>query len=209
MRPQIHSPRMALGRQIVTCLALVVATFTIAACGEEAPQGPKIPPETATALIDKLNDVKTNLDEGDCDDAGSAPSALDAVQEAVDAEADDIGPEIVADLRELLGDVEEKVNEFCAAETAPEEETSSSTTTESDKETTDEETSTTTTTTEETTTTESTTEPPTEEPDEPADPPSDPQGVGPNGEGPPGQEGGFDTEGGGGFAPRAQAGAAR
>ena len=196
MRPQIHSPRMALVRQIVACLAVAMALFAFVGCGGESLEGPKIPQQTADELIQKLDDVKTNIDEGDCEGTGSAPSALAAVQKSVDAQADQIGPDIVAGLRELLGDVDAQVNQFCSEQAVDTTETDATTdsTTESKTET---ETS--------TETTESTTESTTTEDTKPEEvtPPVEPPGNGPDGNGPPGQsgdQGGFDA-GGGGFAP--------
>ena len=203
MRPEIHSLRMALGRQIATCLAVFAGALAFTACGEESSDGPKIPKTTANQLIEELGEVENQIDEGDCSgESGSAPAALADVRSAIDEASEDIDREIVADMLELLDGLEEQVNEFCAdvEDEDDEKSTTSSTTstTATSTDTSDEE-ETTTSTEEETK--ETTTEEPEPEPEpEPPEPEPTPPGNGPEGEGPPGQDGGFETDD-GGFAP--------
>lgn len=211
MRPQIHSPRMALVRQIVACLALVLAAFAFAACGEDSPQGPKIPADISDDLIAKLDTVKSRAADGSCEGDDSAESALAAVQVGVDGLPEDTDQEIVDGLNELVGDLDERIAQSCDDEAAAADpETSSA---ETSEETSTEETTTTTDETDPTTTEEPETTPPDDtepEPEEPQTPPVEPPGNGPDGSGPPGQsddQGSFDTEG-GGIAPRAAAQAA-
>ena len=205
MRREIHSPRMALGRQIATCLAVVATALAFTACGEDSSDGSKIPKDTADALIEELEEVENNIDEGDCEgDSSTAPTALADVRAQVDA-AEGIDPELVADIQELLDRLEDQVNDFCAEQEDGDDEestTSSTTTTTTSTDTSDEEETTTSTDEDdEEETKETTTEEPEVEPEpEPPEPEPTPPGNGPDGEGPPGQDGGFETDD-GGFAP--------
>jgi hypothetical protein len=204
---------MALRRQIATFLAVAGAALALGACGEDSPQGPKIPKDVSDALIAKLDTVQENIDSGDCTgDTGSAPSALASLREGFEAQAGQFSQEIADQGRELLDRLEQQVTDFCDAQTADEDSSSSSSTTSTEPTTT---TTTTTTTDEDKSTTTSTKdEPTTPEPDqttpEPTTPePPAPPGNGPDGNGPPGQDGGFQSDDDGGFAPGRSAAAPR
>ena len=205
MRPQVHSPRMALRRQIATFLAVAGAALALGACGEDSPQGPKIPKEVSDALISKLDTVQENIDQGDCTgDTGSAQSALASLREGFEAQSGQFSQEIADGGRELLDRLEQQVTDFCDAQTAEDSSTSSTTSTESTTTTTTTEKSTTDDTTESSTTKD---EPTTPEPDQTTPEPTTPEpqptppGNGPDGNGPPGQDGGFESGDDGGFAP--------
>jgi hypothetical protein len=128
MRAKLDSPRMASGRQIAACLILVLIALSFAACGEDSPQGPKIPPDTAQTLADKLNVIQSRLTpEDECGSDDSAQTSLDSLQDYVDEVAkQDIDPQIISDLHELIDNVGQKVAAYCAD---PQSSTTDSTTT--------------------------------------------------------------------------------
>ena len=117
MRAKLDSPRMASGRQIATCLILVLVALPVAACGKDSPQGPKIPADTAALLDQKLDRVQSRLTPGkDCGDEDTAQTSLDGAQDFVDQIPEgDVDPGIIDDLRELLGDYDQKLAAECAA----------------------------------------------------------------------------------------------
>jgi hypothetical protein len=204
MRAKLDSPRMASGRQIAACLILVLIALSIAACGKDSPQGPKIPASRADDLITKLNEVKERAADpnkvcGTSSDSNSAQTSLAAVQDSVDElSGDNVDPQIISNLQELIDNVDQKLADQCSeAATEPtstETETTSTTTTESTKETTDKSTTQSTEpTTSTTSSTPTTTEPDltTTQPESPSPPAHSNAGGNGNGQG----EGGFEVGG--------------
>ncbi len=212
MRAKLDSPRMASGRQIAACLTLVLVALSIAACGGGSPQGDKIPASRANDLITKLQEVEDRAADPSkaCGDSNSAQTSLSAVSDSVDTLSDDnVDPDIVANLKELIGNVEQTLADQCSSASTttastPTEATSTETTTETTKETTDKSTTdkSTTDSTDETTTssTESTTSTDTTNPPETSPPSHSNAGGNGNGNGG-GSQGGFEVGGGGGRVP--------
>lgn len=117
MRAKLDSPRMASGRQIAACMIVVLAALSIAACGGDSPQGPKIPPDTANLLSQKLDVVQSRLTpEKECGTTDTAQTSLDGVQAFVDQIPEaDVDPQIISDLRQLLDTYQQKLSADCAA----------------------------------------------------------------------------------------------
>lgn len=172
MRPQLHSPPMTTGRPIAAGLAVLAAAVAIG-CGTADSGDIELPPETVTAINGKLDEVQKRFEAGKCSGSGSAESSLESLREAVNGDllksSDD---QLVADLNELLDNLDELIAEQCdpaeptppttteTTDTIPE---STDTVPETTTETTTDTTKTTTTTTDTTTDT-TTTQPPTGQP---------------------------------------------
>lgn len=195
MRPQVHSPRMALGRQIALLAALVAGLFALAGCGGDDSSSAEIDPEVAELINAKLDQVQERAADGKCTGDNSAESALTSLQADVPELLAGEDEEFVSDLTEMLDQLGEQIADQCEEDEEPKTTSTSTPTTTTDTEpppTTTEET-----TTDETKETTSTTQSTTPEPpDDPQTPP--PGGGGTPGGGPPtgGQPGGS-----GGFTP--------
>lgn len=131
IRPQLDSPRMAFGRQILACLALLAASVALGACGgseAKAPSGNNIDPATASDYVQKLARVRERAAEGRCSGDNSAQSTLAALKEVADANAADTGKDFTTYLEGLLDDLDNQIAEQC--EQAPETTSTKSTTSE-------------------------------------------------------------------------------
>ncbi len=182
MRPQLHSPPMALRRQIACCVGLITAGVLLLGCGSSDSTSANIDPVIAGEFTAKLGVIKQFADEGRCD---RATQALATLKMAVDAESGQTGEQFTADLQDLLDKLNAQIEEQCQppdrTTTDPSTTTDSSDTepTTTDETTTDSSTTTTTTTTTSTSDSTTTTTPTT-----------------PGGGGPPNNPGGGITPGG-------------
>ena len=133
IRPQLDSPRMAFGRQILACLALLGASLALMACGgsdEKAPSGNNIDPATASDYVQKLERVRERAAEGRCSGDDSAQSTLAALKEVAAANAADTGKDFMNYFEGLLDDLKGQIAEQCeqAPETTSTKKSTSSTT---------------------------------------------------------------------------------
>ncbi len=181
LRPQLHSPRMALGRQLASGLCLLVAAGALLGCGDDSGSDAEIPPEAAANLEQKLDRIQERAAAGKCTGPNSATSSLESLREAMGTEPlSSIEEGLAADLEELIDRLAEQLARDCEpAPEAPTTEETTSTPPVTTEPTTTEPTETTTTkTTTRTTTTQTTTtrKPP-------------PPGNGPPDNGPPGGSG--------------------
>jgi hypothetical protein len=138
----------------ILALALGAAlAFGLVSCGGGDDEG-LLPGENAQQIVDNLNQVELNAENGDCD---SAAAAADEVQ----AQIEELGNDVNAELKQRLADgaaqLEQVISDSCVdTATIPTVETTEDTTTEeptTEKEKTDSTTTETTTTTTPTTTT--------------------------------------------------------
>jgi hypothetical protein len=135
-----------------TAVLGAVAATVIAGCGSD--EG-TIPPDNATAMLNRLEAVQSNVDAGDCVNAQAQADEFKSDVNLLPAEVDD---EVKKGLQQSADQLENLASSQCEPD-------SGATGASGPTETTDSETSTPTATA--TTTTETTTEPPPEEPAEP------------------------------------------
>ncbi|GIK77528.1 MAG: hypothetical protein BroJett022_12180 [Actinomycetes bacterium] len=162
---------MTTGRPIAAALALLAAALAASGCGSADTGGIELPPEAVPAINGKLDEVQKRFEAGKCTGSGSAESSLESLREAVNGDLlKDEDVQLVADLNELLDNLDELIAQQCdpAAPTPPTTTDTTDTvpeTTDTVPETTTTETTTdttkTTTTTTDTTTDTTTTQPPT------------------------------------------------
>lgn len=135
----LHSPRMALRRQIATCLGLLAAGALLLGCGgSDEPKSASISPDTADDLTAKLDVIQERVANGDC---SGATVALGFLEEGVDNVSADTGEQFTADMKDLLSQLGDQIDSQCQPIDDPSS-TTSSTTTSSTEATTSEETST-------------------------------------------------------------------
>lgn len=114
MNAQLHSGWMALGRQIALCLSLLTLSVVAFGCGSSGETtSADINAETASEYTAKLAKIKDDAQAGDCE---GALNALDALNGAVDTQADDNGAQFTADLQRLLGDLSDQIDSQCKQE---------------------------------------------------------------------------------------------
>ena len=124
MRPQLHSPPMALGRRIACCLGLVAATVLLLGCGSSDTTSADIDPQTASDLTGQLDRIEAFFQDGNCD---RASGAVDNLEKAVDAVSGQTGEQFTSDMQELVTNLGEQVADECEP---PDETTTTPTTTE-------------------------------------------------------------------------------
>lgn len=152
MSAQLHSPRMAIGRQLALPLIVLTSTVALAACGgSDQPKSANIDPATANDFTAKLAKIQSYVQAGDCE---SATQAVGVLESAADEVSSDTGAKFTADFKDLLSQLSGQIDSDCqpaltttSSSITSSTETSESTTTETS--TTDPETTTTTTTTDE------------------------------------------------------------
>ncbi len=127
MNAQLHSGWMALGRQIALCLSLLTLSVVAFGCGSSGETtSADINAETASEYTAKLAKIKDDAQAGDCE---GALNALDALNGAVDTQADDNGAQFTADLQRLLGALGDQIDSQCKQEADTTSTSSSSSTT--------------------------------------------------------------------------------
>ena len=122
MRPQLHSPPMALGRRIACCLGLVAATVLLLGCGSSDSTSADIDPQISSDLTGQVDRIEAFFRDSNCD---RASGAVDNLEKAVDAVSDQTGEQFTSDMQELVTNLGEQVADECE----PPEQTTSSTTT--------------------------------------------------------------------------------
>jgi hypothetical protein len=168
---------MTTGRPIAAGLAVLAAGVLAIGCGSSDVGNIDLPPETVTAINEKLDEVEKRFEDGKCEGSGSAESSLESLREAVNGDLlQNTDEQLVADLNKLLDNLEELIAQKCEPDeptttTATETTDTVPETTDTVPATTETETTTdttkTTTTTDPTTTDTTTTQPPTNPPTNP------------------------------------------
>jgi hypothetical protein len=126
MRPQLHSPPMALRRLIACCLGIAAAALLMLGCGSGSDStSADIDPAIASDFTNKLAVIKQYATDGDCD---RATQALGTLKDAVDLEAGQTGEQFTSDLQVLLGKLKTQIDDGCEPPEDPTETTSSETT---------------------------------------------------------------------------------
>lgn len=113
--------------RIAPALALVGATAGLAACGAGDGAG-TIPPQSADAMIEQLDRVQSNVEDGNCSLAAGAVSQL---SQQVNLLPIQVGTKTKDELRRLVGNLGELVNDPTQCkepDTGPSDETSVATT---------------------------------------------------------------------------------
>ena len=171
------------------CLLAATATVALAGCGgDDEPQGEKLPPGITQTLLQQLDSVGDRVAagvSGACDDIYSDDpdtGNIGPIDDALASIPSDVDPEIRSALEQSVERLTQLVDQECDQIRADEQGIDTET------ETTPTETVPTETETVPTETTETTTTPPETTPTPPTTPETPPNGVGPDGEGPPGQE---------------------
>jgi len=172
------------------CLLAAALAVAIAGCGgDDEPQGEKLPPDITQTLMQQLESVGDRVAagvSGACDDIYSDDpdtGNLGPIDDALASIPSDVDPEIRSALEQSIERLTQLVDQECDQIRADEQGLEDTTTDEIETDTVPTETETVPTDTTETTPTTPETTPTT-----PTSPDTPPNGLGPDGEGPPGQE---------------------
>lgn len=116
MRPQVHSPWMSRRRQILTCAALIATSATLGACGSDDSRDLSIPAETSTDLLNKLDQVETRFENGNC---SSANSSLNSLRIAVENPETDLSADAREDIKEVLANLQSLISDAAESDEPP------------------------------------------------------------------------------------------